>query len=110
MRTTAAFLLAVALLIFCLGLFLVPACNLPSPPQVECAKSRGGCAPCVTRGCYWVPDPGSCWSKSAVPATDPVGFVQDCADGTAPFPDPVVSPMPYAKPRQPRDAGVPLDR
>jgi len=85
-----------------LCLLLLGGCNQLNPTQVECTRSQGGCAPCVGRGCYWCN--GVCSTRATVQCEEPIGFLQDCTDGTAPFPAPVVNPMPYGKPRH--DAGA----
>jgi hypothetical protein len=85
--------------IICAALFLLVACNQPRPIQQECVKYKT-CFACVSSYCGWCGDPGSCYSfQSAMICAEPIGFVQSCTDGTAPFPDVVVNPMPYGKPR-----------
>ncbi len=86
--------------------FAVASCNQPTPLQPECA-TRKNCYSCVVSGCAWCQGmtSGACWSfKAEGGCAEPVGFTQNCTDGTAIFPDPVVSPIPYNK--LARDGGI----
>jgi hypothetical protein len=81
-------------------------CNQPRPVQLECVKyDKLGCATCVSQFCGWCPN--GCYSfSSPTICEEPIGFVQSCADGTAPFPDSVINPMPYGRSRNLLDAGA----
>jgi hypothetical protein len=82
---------------------LLVACNQPRPVQQECVKYRT-CASCVSAYCGYCGN--GCFSfQSELICEEPIGFVQSCTDGTAPFPDIVVNPMPYGKARA-SDGGV----
>ena len=87
---------------------LGPSCiPTPKPGKRECwNKSPNGCATCVAEYCGWCEN--GCFSlyEGSI-CVDPVTFPTDCKDGTAPFPDPVVNPIPYHLKR--RDGG-PVDR
>ncbi len=80
------------LMVICLALGWLIGCNIPTPPQGECWRTKG-CSACVEKGCGWCES--GCYSfKSDSMCTQPIGFIPQCSDSG--WPAPVVNPMPYS--------------
>lgn len=90
------------LLVVAIVVAFLTGCNQPSPLQPECVKHTY-CANCLVAGCGWCDRVGCFSFKSDAICVEPVGFVNACQDGTAPFPSQVID-HPYLK--KVRDGGV----